>query len=124
MKKFLSLMLALIMALGVCGAAVADGKVQVEFWYGLGGALGETIKSFIDEFNASQDKYEIIGVTKGDYTETFQEIQAPIAAGTPPAMTILEYSQVSKLADKNALEDLTPFPSDEEMDQNMIVPRV
>lgn len=122
MKKFLSLMLALIMALGVCGAAVADGKVQVEFWYGLGGALGETIKSFIDEFNAYQDKYEIIGVTKGDYTETFQEIQAPIAAGTPPAMTILEYSQVSKLADKNALEDLTDYIANSDYNPDDIVP--
>jgi len=92
MKKFTSLMLALIMAVSVCAFASAEGRVEVEFWYGLGGATGEIVQKTIEEFNAMQDKYTVIGVTKGSYTETFQEIQAPIAAGNPPALTILEYS--------------------------------
>ncbi len=121
MKKLAALFLAAMMLLSLCSFAAAE-PVEVEFWYGLGGALGETIKSFIEEFNASQDQYKIVGVTKGDYTETFQEIQAPIAAGNPPAMTILEYSQVSKLADKNALEDLTPYIENSDYNPDDIVP--
>ena len=109
MKKLVSLLLAAMMILSVCAVASADDRVEVEFWYCLGGATGEIVKNTIDEFNAMQDKYTVIGVTKGDYTETFQEIQAPIAAGNPPALTILEYSQISKLADKGALEDLAPY---------------
>lgn len=122
MKKFASLMLALIMVVSVCAFASAEGRVEVEFWYGLGGATGEIVQKTIEEFNAMQDKYTIIGVTKGSYTETFQEIQAPIAAGNPPALTILEYSQVSKLAAKNVLEDLTPYIANSDYNKDDIVP--
>ena len=86
MKKLLSLVLALVMTLSLCSFASAEGRVDVEFWYGLGGATGEIIKATIEEFNAMQDKYNVIGVTKGSYTETFQEIQAP---GLRPLFTSL-----------------------------------
>lgn len=122
MKKLVSLLLAAIMLLSVCSIAAADGRVEVEFWYGLGGATGEIVKNTIEEFNNMQDKYTVIGVTKGDYTETFQEIQAPIASHNPPALTILEYSQISKLADKGALEDLTPYIANSDYNPDDIVP--
>lgn len=122
MKKLVSLLLAALMALSVCSFAAADGRVEVEFWYGLGGATGEIVKNTIEEFNAMQDKYTVIGVTKGSYEETFQEIQAPIASGNPPALTILEYSQISKLADKNVLEDLTPYVAASDYNPDDIVP--
>ncbi|MBR5383534.1 MAG: extracellular solute-binding protein [Clostridia bacterium] len=122
MKKLVSLLLMVAMLLSVCSFAAADGRVQVEFWYGLGGATGEIVKNTIAEFNAMQDKYEVIGVTKGSYTETFQDIQAPIASGNPPAMAILEYSQISKLADKNVLEDLTPYIENSDYNPDDIVP--
>lgn len=122
MKKLVSLLLAAVMLLSVCSIAAADGRVEVEFWYGLGGATGEIVKNTIEEFNAMQDKYTVIGVTKGSYNETFQEIQAPIAAGNPPALTILEYSHISRLADKNALEDLTPYIAASDYNPDDIVP--
>ena len=100
MKKLLSLVLALVMLLSFTAVSSAEGRVDVEFWYGLGGATGEIIQNTIAEFNAMQDKYNIIGVTQGSYTETFQNIQAPIAAKNPPALAVLEYSQVSMLASK------------------------
>ncbi len=122
MKKLVSLFLAALMVLSVCSFAAADDRIEVEFWYGLGGATGEIVKNTIEEFNAMQDKYTIVGVTKGSYTETFQEIQAPIAAGNPPAMCILEYSQVSKLADKGALQDLTDYIAASDYNPDDIVP--
>jgi len=122
MKKLVSLVLVLALALSACSFALADERVQVEFWYGLGGATGEIIQNTIEEFNNMQDKYTIIGVTKGSYTETFEEIQAPIAAKNPPALTVLEYSQVSMLADKNVLEDLTPYIENSDYNKDDIVP--
>ena len=65
MKKLCALLLSLIMILSLCSFGVADDRVEVEFWYGLGGATGEIVKNTIDEFNAMQDKYTVIGVTKG-----------------------------------------------------------
>ncbi|MEG2252991.1 MAG: ABC transporter substrate-binding protein, partial [Clostridia bacterium] len=106
MKKLLSLVLVLLLALGMIPNAFAAEKVQVEFWYGLGGPTGELIKEVIGEFNAMQSQYEVVGVTQGSYTETFQAIQAPIAAGNPPALAVLEYGQVNNLALKGVLQDI------------------
>ncbi len=108
MKRLLSVLLAVAMLLGLGGVAMAE-KVQVEFWYGLGGPTGELMQALIAEFNASQDKYEVIGVTQGSYTETFQNIQAPIAGGNPPALAVLEYGQVNNLALKGVLENVQPY---------------
>ncbi|MEA5068895.1 MAG: ABC transporter substrate-binding protein [Christensenellaceae bacterium] len=108
MKRFLSVLLAVTLLLGLGGAAMAE-KVQVEFWYGLGGPTGELMQQLIAEFNASQDKYEVVGTTQGSYTETFQNIQAPIAGGNPPALAVLEYGQVNNLALKGVLEDVQPY---------------
>ncbi|MBQ2701098.1 MAG: ABC transporter substrate-binding protein [Clostridia bacterium] len=122
MKRLLSLLLALVMVLGMTSAASAE-KVQVEFWFGLGGATGELIKEVIEEFNGMQDKYEIIGVTQGSYTETFQAIQGPIAAKKPPALAVLEYGQVNNLALKGVLEDIQPYiDADPEFKPEDIVP--
>ncbi|MEG0740874.1 MAG: ABC transporter substrate-binding protein [Clostridia bacterium] len=109
MKKLLSLVLVLLLALGMIPNAFAAEKVQVEFWYGLGGPTGELIKEVIGEFNTMQSQYEVVGVTQGSYTETFQAIQAPIAAGNPPALAVLEYGQVNNLALKGVLQDILPL---------------
>ncbi len=122
MKKLFAMLLSLILLVSAGSFAAADDRVEVEFWYGLGGATGEIVKNTIDAFNAMQDKYTVIGVTKGSYTETFQEIQAPIASGNPPALAILEYSQVSKLADRGALEDLTSYIENSDYNPDDIVP--
>ena len=49
MKKLLSLVLALVMLLSFTAVSSAEGRVDVEFWYGLGGATGEIIQNTIAE---------------------------------------------------------------------------
>lgn len=60
--------------------------VEIEFWHALGGTLGDTLLSIIDEYNGSQDEYVIKPVTVGSYTEIDQKLQAAFAAGTTPAL--------------------------------------
>ena len=108
MKKLLSLLLTVMLLASLGSVALAE-KTQVEFWYGLGGPTGELMQTLIAEFNASQDQYEVIGVTQGSYTESFRNIQAPIAGGNPPALAVLEYGQVNNLALKGVLENVQPY---------------
>ena len=85
--------LAAGMALAGCGSSnggsgdvqkTADGKVKITMWHGFSEADGKTLESIVDDFNKSQDKYEIdaqlqpwstIGetmvtkVTTGDYLD-------------------------------------------------------
>ena len=37
----------------------ADGKVKITMWHGFSEADGKTLESIVDDFNKSQDKYEI-----------------------------------------------------------------
>jgi len=60
--------------------------VEVEFWHALGGTLGDTLLSIIDEYNSSQSKYVIKPVTVGSYSEIDQKLQAAFAAKSTPAL--------------------------------------
>lgn len=107
MKKWLSgVILLSILVLSACGAnqggnggkpssqgdsathpAVAE-PVTIEFWYGLGGKLGENMQVLIDKFNASQNEVIVKPVVQADYSETEKKLQAAIASGNVPAAVL------------------------------------
>lgn len=62
--------------------------MTIEFWYGLGGKLGEQMKALIDEFNASQQEVIVKGIVQADYSETEKKLQAAIASGDVPAAVL------------------------------------
>lgn len=62
--------------------------VTIEFWYGLGGKLGENMQALIDKFNSSQQEVVVKPVVQADYSETEQKLQAAIASGTVPAAVL------------------------------------
>lgn len=91
-------------------ATPASAKtVELEYWYGLGGKLGETMKGLIENFNSSQTAYKVNGVAQGSYGETYQALQAAIASGSAPACFLTTSSQVNSLAKKNVLENVKPY---------------
>lgn len=87
----------------------SDGKIEVEYWYGLGGKLGNNMESIIDDFNKSQDKYVVKGIAQEDYKTTFKNLQAAIAAKKSPALAILEPDKASILGNKGVLENLNTY---------------
>lgn len=89
--------------------ANSDGKVEIEFWYGLGGKLGDNMKQKIDQFNKSQNEVVVNGVQQADYSETYQKLQAATASGQTPAVALLEHATANALANKQALAPLDPF---------------
>jgi len=66
----------------------ASEPVTIEFWYGLGGKLGENMQALIDKFNASQQEVIVKPVVQADYSETEKKLQAAIASGTVPAAVL------------------------------------
>ena len=89
----------------------ADGKVQIEYWYGLGGKLDENMQKIIADFNSSQDKYEVKGVAQEDYDATFKSLQAGIAAKKSPALALLEADKVDILDNKDLLTNISDYTS-------------
>ena len=71
-KKMISLFLCGMMAVTAIVGCGGSGEtkseesgsevVEIEFWYGLGGKLGETMESIINDFNETQDEVKVTGV--------------------------------------------------------------
>ena len=93
----LTVMMLLVFIVSACSQQVQDDAstsqekkvpVEIEFWYGLGGKLGEAMQQMIDKFNTSQDEVIVKGVVQGSYSETTQMLQAAIAARKVPAVAL------------------------------------
>jgi sn-glycerol 3-phosphate transport system substrate-binding protein len=74
------------LAIALPQAALSQDRTQIEWWYGLGGRIGEEIENLIADFNASQDQYTVVGVHKGNYEETFAAMIAAYRVGQHPAI--------------------------------------
>lgn len=68
--------------------AKSTEPVEIEFWYGLGGKLGENMQALITKFNESQNEVIVKPVVQGDYSETSQKLQAAIATNSAPAAVL------------------------------------
>lgn len=84
MRKAKQLVVLLVLSLLVLGAGTASAKVQIDFWYSLGGQLGETVQQLVADFNASQDEYEVVAFFRGAYDESMTAAIAAYRAGNPP----------------------------------------
>lgn len=86
-----------------------DEVVEIEFWYGLGGALGENMEKLVNSFNESQDRIKVKTAVQGDYSETMQKLQAAFAAGNVPEVVLLSSEQADAVAKKEMVVSLQPF---------------
>ncbi len=102
MRSF-RLMALLAMCLMLLAAPV-QAKTTITFWHGMGGELGEITDEMIKEFNASQDKYEVKGVYKGNYDEAMTAAIAAFRAKQHPNLIqIFEVGTASMMAAKGAV---------------------
>lgn len=126
LKKMISSTLALTLMVGTltgcstkgedtAGNSSSEGKVQVEFWNALTGKNEEIVKSYVEKFNAQSEDTEIKMVSQGDYWENGTKLQAAIAAGNQPDLTMLEVTQVPQFASVGALADLKQYVSEEKI---------
>ena len=47
-----------------------SGKTQIAFWHSMSGANQEVLEKLVDDYNASQDKYEVVAENQGNYDES------------------------------------------------------
>jgi sn-glycerol 3-phosphate transport system substrate-binding protein len=77
-------LIAILVAILAFGTTANAQRVEVEFWHGLSGALGELLEGTVADFNASQDSYQVNPSFKGSYDETMNAAIAAFRAGTAP----------------------------------------
>lgn len=128
--KLMSVVLGTTLVMTACGnkdsetASSAAGtetgkKVEIEFWYGLGSVAGQTMEEIISEFNNSQDEVSVKGVQQADYAETWQKVQAGLAAKNAPAVFIAESGTVNAYGgEKGVLEPLNDYTATADFDKD------
>ena len=124
MKKlfiFFIMTILVVANLGACSSPMNDNNnskvaeikedetVEIEFWYGLGGKLGDQMNNKIKEFNDVQDKVKVKGVQQADYEETYKKLQAAVASGKTPALILTTTPTAKVMAQKKIITELTPY---------------
>lgn len=95
--------------------APAAGATKIEFWSLLTGQLGDRLQAQIDEYNASQDKVQIVNVNQGGYDQLQAKLLAAVAAGNPPVVTMVDYKNVPFYAQQGVFEPISTFASQDDM---------
>jgi multiple sugar transport system substrate-binding protein len=104
------LLVASFLSLAGCGGKGEDeGKTKVNFWYGFGGPLGESLERMIAEFNAAHPDIEVAGVSMGQYAALSQKIMAAIAADNPPTIAQVYENWTANFIDAGAIVPMQKF---------------
>lgn len=104
--------LALVCA-GAASASIFSGsvlaKTEVNFWYSGGTKPQQMMVKLIEEFNASQDDYEIKPALQGNYSETYQKLQAGLASKTAPELVLLDSGRAEAMHGRGLSRDLSTY---------------
>ena len=96
-----------------------DGKVEVEFWYSGGKTAVNIVAQIVEEFNSSQDNYNVVINTQASYDETYQKLQSSIAGKSAPDMALINVADSRNLFEKGLTHDINTFiTKDSEFDKD------
>ncbi len=114
MQRLSGIIVLLALLLGACGKAEKSGKVQVHFWHGLSGPLGDTLYEMIREFNRTHSDIEIIQNPISSYTALSQKLQASIRAGKQPDIAQVFESWTAQYVEGDILVDIGKLIEEDE----------
>ena len=112
MKRFLNILLVLMLILTTCGTATAEnnGKTVIHFWHCHSGAPAEAHEYLVNAFNASQDKVEVVlDYVANSYNDQNSKVKAAIMAGNAPEVSLGEVMTMSNLAKTGTIQSLDEF---------------
>lgn len=91
-----------------------SGKTQVTFWHVYSENFGATlIDEMIQEFNASQDTIEVVGVYNADmYPGLMTNLQAEVASGDYPSVCMIGYNYLNYFANNFEYADINDLDTD------------
>ena len=82
--------MAAVFAVLALAAPAQAARVEVQWWHAMSGVLGDRVDELVEKFNASQDKYTVVAVDKGNYDEVTNGAIAAYRAKRPPEMVQID----------------------------------
>ena len=95
--------ISLALGLGACGqhhdiSSAPKKRVTVTFWESFTGVYQQSMNKMVDEFNHSQDKYQVVCTSQSGYTGLNQKIMAAAKAHSLPTIAQATYPTVPDYA--------------------------
>lgn len=82
----------------------AMAQTEIQWWHAFTGRLGDLLAEQIDQFNASQSEYVVVGNHKGNYSETLNAGIAAFRAGEQPnILMVFEVGTATMMAAEGAI---------------------
>ncbi|MGR3984980.1 MAG: sn-glycerol-3-phosphate ABC transporter substrate-binding protein UgpB [Gammaproteobacteria bacterium] len=103
----MKLIKTLIASALICASAssVAAAATEIQWWHAFTGRLGNLLAEQIEQFNASQSDYVVVGYNKGNYSETLNAgIAAFRAKEHPHILMVFEVGTATMMAAKGAVK--------------------
>lgn len=83
----------------------ASAATEIQWWHAFQGRLGEILAKQIEDFNASQSEYKVVGSHKGNYSETLNAGIAAFRAGQQPhILMVYEVGTATMMKAKGAIK--------------------
>lgn len=93
--------------------AVAQDKVQVQWWHAMGGELGTLLEQVATSFNESQDQYEVVPSFRGTYAEAMTGAITAFRAGEQPHIVqVFEVGTGTMMAAEGAIYPIYQLMAD------------
>jgi sn-glycerol 3-phosphate transport system substrate-binding protein len=86
--------------------AAAAQRMQISYWYGIGGELGKVVQTMVARFNATHPTIHVSADFQGSYSgggPEQQKLLAAIASGAVPDMAQMEVNSIGQFAASGAL---------------------
>ena len=94
-------------------SANAQEKTQVTFWHAMNGPHQELLAKLVEEFNGSQDEYEVVEQSQGDYAALSQKVLGSAVSQELPTMSQLTASNIPDYASEGILAPLDDLLTEE-----------
>ncbi len=109
-KIITAIILSLLLIIIGCGKKeeVTEG-IEIEFWHGLGGPIGDALDEMVNEFNKTHPQITVKAISMGRYEALSQKLMAAIAAGTQPELAQTYESWTTKFIKGDAIVPMEDF---------------
>lgn len=116
--KYAALASGGLLLISACGGGDSDddGKTAITMYYPIqvGGDLESLMNEFIEEFESQNDDISVEAVYSGNYDDTIVQTTAAVAAGEPPAVSVMQASNLYEFIDQDLIAPIDENLENEE----------
>ena len=96
-----------LLLLGI--STMAAAKEKIVFWHAMGGNFQPTLNKIVEEYNKSQDEYEVEALYQGSYQETLNKFKSVQGTDKAPALGQLNEISTEYMYNSGAITPMQNF---------------